>query len=271
MNLITNNKIVQSLWIGDNLSKLEQLSIQSFLSNGHLYHLYVYDEIANIPDGTSVFDANEIIPKNQIFVYKDGWAKGSYSGFADLFRIKLLKLKGGWWVDSDIVCLKFFNFDSDTVIASSFEGTYGELAISCVLKFPSQSHVLDYLLDFIKKTDLNNLKFIEIGPHLLQKSVRDLSLDKYVVNYQVFCPIVWRAVKEKIVFQKYSYDLNNIKNIIKDLLRPIMKKQTMKGRLSSKTHAVHLWNEIWRQSNIDKNQTFHKNCLFEKLKRKYQI
>ena len=41
---------VQSLWIGNALSELEILSINSFLKNSHDFHLYVYDDIKNVPE-----------------------------------------------------------------------------------------------------------------------------------------------------------------------------------------------------------------------------
>lgn len=61
------NKIVQGLWIGDKLSLMEQLSIQSFLKNQHDYHLYVYRDVKNIPIGTTLMDGNEILPEKSIF------------------------------------------------------------------------------------------------------------------------------------------------------------------------------------------------------------
>ena len=42
------NKIVQGLWIGDKLSLMEQLSIQSFLKNQHDYYLYVYNALPSL-------------------------------------------------------------------------------------------------------------------------------------------------------------------------------------------------------------------------------
>jgi hypothetical protein len=109
----TSNKIIQGLWIGGKLSIMEQLSISSFIKNGHEYHLYVYDEVKNIPAVTVIKDGNEILPSSRIFTYQSGWVKGSYAGFADSFRFHLLKNKGGWWVDTDIICLKPFNFASE--------------------------------------------------------------------------------------------------------------------------------------------------------------
>ncbi|HKB65528.1 MAG TPA: hypothetical protein VKC61_06695 [Pyrinomonadaceae bacterium] len=63
------NKTIQGLWIGRELSLMEQLSISSFLQNGHDYHLYVYEEVKNVPAGTVVRNANEILPAARIFQY----------------------------------------------------------------------------------------------------------------------------------------------------------------------------------------------------------
>lgn len=83
------NEIIQGLWIGPELSVMEQLSVSSFLLNGHEYHLYVYDEPKNIPVGTVIKDANEILPSSRIFQYKH---YPTYAGFANFFRYKLLEL-----------------------------------------------------------------------------------------------------------------------------------------------------------------------------------
>ncbi|HET7290318.1 MAG TPA: hypothetical protein VFJ67_07775, partial [Thermodesulfobacteriota bacterium] len=57
----TTLPVIQSMWIGSELSVMEQLSIISFLSNGHSYHLYTYNEVKNVPEGVTLKDANGII------------------------------------------------------------------------------------------------------------------------------------------------------------------------------------------------------------------
>ncbi|MGH6628918.1 MAG: glycosyltransferase [Burkholderiales bacterium] len=100
-------KTVQSLWIGGELSKLEQLCIRSFLANDHEFKLYVYEDVGNVPAGTFLADANEIVGAERIFPEKSG---GSLGAFSDLFRFELLGHKGGVWVDMDLVCLRPLDF-----------------------------------------------------------------------------------------------------------------------------------------------------------------
>ena len=112
---LNDNRVVQGLWIGSPLSIMERLSIKSFLDNGHEYHLYTYDELKDVPAGTVIKDGNEILPASAIFKYKD---RPSYSAFSNFFRYKLLLERGGWWVDTDVICLKPFDFPEEHVFAT---------------------------------------------------------------------------------------------------------------------------------------------------------
>ena len=94
--------IIQCLWIGNRLSALERLSLSSFLHHGHAVHLYVYGDVAKVPDGVVLRDAAAILPANRIFTYQN---RNSYAGFANLFRYKLLCEQGGCWADADMICL----------------------------------------------------------------------------------------------------------------------------------------------------------------------
>src|SRR5260370_37436083 len=106
---------IQSLWIGPRLSAMERLCISSFLRNGHEFHLYVYEEPAGVLSGTVVQDATKIRPTTCIFTY---YEHSSYAGFANFFRYKLLLEKGGWFVATDTICLKPFDFPEGSVFAS---------------------------------------------------------------------------------------------------------------------------------------------------------
>lgn len=102
----TTPATMQSLWIGTRLSLLERLSIKSFLAHGHPYRLYTYDDVENIPDQVEVCDASEIIPRSKIFYVRNN---GTPAIFADWFRWELLSRTSGYWVDTDMVCLRTFD------------------------------------------------------------------------------------------------------------------------------------------------------------------
>ena len=130
--------VIQSLWVGEKISKLERLCMKSFLAHGHPFHLYIYHELGGIPSDVCLMDANEIIPENDIQTYP----LPDHASRSDWFRQKLLSLNGGWWVDMDVVCLKPFDFTNEIVF--SHEGDY---FTNSILKFPA-NHPLTNAMSF---------------------------------------------------------------------------------------------------------------------------
>ncbi len=97
--------VVQSLWVGNKLSRMEYYSIKSFLVLGYKFHLYTYEDVDNVPKGTIIKDANEIMKQKDVFSLKS-----SFLPFSDIWRYKLLHMKGGYWVDVDMIALRRFDF-----------------------------------------------------------------------------------------------------------------------------------------------------------------
>lgn len=232
--------IIQGLWIGPELSVMEQMSVASFVQNGHEYHLYVYDEMKNVPAGAVVKDANEILPSSSIFQYK---GRPSYAGFANFFRYKLVFERGGWWADADTVCLRPFDFAEEYVFSS--EVCDGEEVInSGVFKAPAGSLAMAYAWGVCQTKNPQELVWGETGPRLMGEAVRRYSLEGYKKPHHVFCPVGyldWHKVLEPdagALFDERSY-------------------------------AIHLWNEKWRADGRDKNAEYDPGCLYEQLKRRY--
>jgi Glycosyltransferase sugar-binding region containing DXD motif/Alpha 1,4-glycosyltransferase conserved region len=234
--------VIQGLWVGSELSHLERLSIASFLDNGHEFHLYVYGDVRNVPKGTVVKDGGDILNESLIFQYKE---HKSFSAFANFFRYKLLLEKGGWWVDTDTVCLKPFDIPCEYVFSSEAFGS-GELVNCGVVKAPQGSPAMAHAWDVCCSKTRENLVWGEVGPRLMAESVRQLSLQRFVVASRVFCPIGylhWQSVLDPARVWDFADDV----------------------------YAVHFWNEMWRRNRRDKNQTYHPDCLYEKLKRRYLV
>ncbi|MEH6309090.1 glycosyltransferase [Olivibacter sp. CPCC 100613] len=237
------NKIIQSLWIGDALSNSEILCLKSYLANGHDFHLYVYEDIPNIPPGVILRDANELISKNRIF--KD--SHRTYASFADWFRIKLLFSKGGWWVDMDTICLQYFHFPESYCIASERDYTMEFNTVNNgYMKFPQNDPFLEELLKIMetKIAEAETIIWGELGVYLFRKLLKDNNkLSKYAVEPEVFCPI----------------DFFDISSLICET----------DIKMGSETFAIHLWNEIWRRGCLSKNAVYHPKSIYEKLKERY--
>jgi 4-hydroxybenzoate polyprenyltransferase len=176
-----SNQIINGLWIGEELSRLELLSIQSFLDAGHRFRLWTYGPLRNkLPHGIEICDAGEIIPASKIFRYKYansfGHGKGSVSGFSDVFRYKLLYEHGGWWVDMDVCCLSYFNVESPYF----FRKHHDLPLVGNVMKVPPRSELMKRCFEEASATiDENNTdwhKPIEI----LNRHVFELGLEQYI-------------------------------------------------------------------------------------------
>ena len=232
--------VVQSLWIGDRLSVMEQLCISSFLRNGHAFHLYVYQETAGIPPGTVVLDGNRILPASRIFTYRE---HKTYAGFANFFRYKLLLEKGGWFVDADTVCLKPFNFRSKYVFSS--EGIDGRQLVNlAAIKVPPGSEVMRYAWEACEKMDPSELKWSQCGPTLLRQAVEHCSLQRYIRHWNAFCPVHF-SVWERLLDPSLTWNFTR------------------------ETYAIHLWNELWRRAAMNKDAAYPTICLYEQLKKRY--
>ena len=234
------NDIIQGLWVGNELSVMEQLSVASFLRNGHEYHLYVYEDVKNVPAGTTIKDGNEILPASRIFQYKQ---QASYAGFSNFFRYKLVLERGGWWVDTDTICLRPFDFEAEYVFSSEF--AMGQQFInSGIFKAPVGSDVMRYAWGVCETKDPERIVWGETGPRLMAAAVREFSLERYAQSPEVFCPISyadWHKVLEP------NADLN----------------------LGDRSYAIHLWNERWRAAGQDKNASYPAECLYESWKTRY--
>jgi mannosyltransferase OCH1-like enzyme len=235
------NKTIQGLWVGPELSTMEQLSISSFLLNGHEYHLYVYEDVRNIPAGTVIRDANEILPASRIFQYK---RSPSYAGFSNFFRYKLLLERGGWWADADAICLRPFDFPERHVFATEINHRGVEVVTTCIIKAPPGSAAMAFAWGVCQTKNPSRLVWGETGPRLIAKVVKKFSLGQFKQTYRVFCPVDYED------------------------WRKVLQPQIATLR-DDRSYGIHLWNEMWRAAGQDKNAQYHPNCLYEELKRTF--
>ena len=249
------SNIIQSLWIGTELSNLEKVCLKSFIDNNHEFHLYTYGEIKNVPEGVVVKDGNEILDKSEIFTYKNG----SVSAFSNLFRLTMLYKKGGYWVDSDVICVRPFKFDEEIIIASEPNDKYNQNIItSCFIKMPQNSEVALEGINIQrqhKKLILSGQMQWSSGPRTIKELVQKFNLNKCVKPWQTVCSCQW----------------NQAKSLLDPNYTPNPRVINKMDKIPDEMICIHLWNENWRRAGIDKNQKFHPESLYELLKKKHNI
>ena len=229
------------MWMGPSLSPMEQMCIRSYLKNGHAFHLYVYEPVENVPEGTTVMDANTILPRNEVYVD----VFGGYISLSNQFRYALLYRKGGWWVDMDTVCLKPFDFGADYVFSSETDETNNRILVNTTfVKSLAGSRFLGDCLDFIRARGSRNIHWGELGVNLISRMIFRNRLEQYIMPPASFCPISYQRL-ELLMGSPPDYSLTD------------------------RSYALHWWNEVWRRRSLDKHGRFPQDCLYEKMKNRY--
>ncbi|HYC28936.1 MAG TPA: capsular polysaccharide synthesis protein [Chitinophagaceae bacterium] len=172
--------VVHSLWIGNALSPLEQLTIASFIHHGHAFQLWTYEEVRDVPRGAVIKDASEIIPKTRVFHYSKagqfGLGKNSYAGFSDLFRYRLLHLHGGCWVDMDITCLQSL----DIAAPYLFRHHHKLPAVGNVLHAPANDKLMAWCYNQLEnRLDANNTDWL-LPVRILNEGIKKYELTRYI-------------------------------------------------------------------------------------------
>jgi hypothetical protein len=234
---------VNSLWLGERLTKLEILCASSFLKNGIGYNLYVYDPPLDVPKGVVLKDAAEILPRTKVFRYQAGTFNiGSVAGFSNLFRYTLIDRLGGWWVDTDHCCLEPFPCDSDEIYFRKPTRDGGFAIASGFFKAPAGSPVLRYCLDVFSRKDVTRLVHGETGPRLLTEAVLKCHKEEHAVGHEKFYPVA-------------SWDYERL-----------LEDETL---LLEGCFTVHFYNSLITASGRDKDAAFPAGAPFERLKKRY--
>ena len=234
--------VVNGLWIQGKLSSLELLTIQSFLDNNFSFQLWTYaPETINVPNGTVVRNANEIIAFSKVFTYNNinihGHGKGSYAGFSDIFRYKLLYQNGGIWTDMDITCLLPFEINEDYF----FRFHHKTAAVGNFMKCPKGSALMKWCFEEAsQKIDADNSNWM---------------LPIYILNEGI----------EKFELTTYIKKISN-----NDSFPEVAKLLSSKENIPDNWKIIHWMNEEFRRLDISKEMCLPNTPLHE-LYKKYNI
>ncbi len=229
-----------TLWVSDDhtLPEIQHLSILSMMLTGHNVTLYTYEDLENVPEGVEIKDANRIIDESDIFTYKEGFNKGSYSGFANVFRYKCLYLTPKSWFDCDILAIKNINdiYPLGNIISSQYSPDKTIYPNNGFLRLPQGDKFLKALINAVSSMDLENVKHGETGPMLL-KSMIDTKYQeyyKYLVDPNFISPINY-----------FDYE---------DYLKPT--KQLVPTLNLQEIWGFHIWNAMFRENGHQNEETY---------------
>ncbi|WP_285056626.1 capsular polysaccharide synthesis protein [Pedobacter ginsengisoli] len=235
-----NNLVVKSLWIDNRIGPLQELCMKSYPAMGHIFHLYTYQKIHNLPPHIVVKDANDIVHKDLIF--KD--TRNSYATFSDLFRIVLLHKAGGWWVDCDTVCLKKLDFKESFVFATERDGSGRPIVCNAVIKMPKESafgkKLLDLILATLRSKNAADICWTEIGAMHMDTVIRRMKLHSFMQPPEAFCPV----------------DFQNFEQFLTVDSADIVKH----------SYIVHLWQKMWEANGTDPKMQGDNGSFIENIR-----
>lgn len=166
---------------GPALTPLEWVCARSFIEKGHRLVLFCYQNV-DVPAGVSLADASEFLPQDQLFFYRN-----SPSAFSDIFRYALLYKLGGWWVDTDILCLSELIPDCDYAWAPEEPGALN----GAVLRFPRRDPKLEELRQEATRRAPTMQEWGAAGPHLLTELLPETPPAGHFGSQQSIYPLHW--------------------------------------------------------------------------------
>lgn len=248
-------------WHGAPLSRIERLSLASFLHHGHPVRLYVYEQPADVPAGVEVFDAGQVLPASSLYRHH---RSGSVAPFADWFRYQLLFMHGGIWADADMICVRPLDYTDPVIMGwenaeqlnnallglPAGDPLAQTLAASC--EQPNRFRAWDTWPMRLRKLKRRLLYpgrreragWSENGPRGLTLAAGHLDYLQHARPHTHFYPV--RCEDWQCMFMAST-----------DAHWPPWPDET---------RAVHLWNEMLRRSpGFDKNARFAAQSPFERL------
>jgi len=155
----------------------------------------------------------------------------------------LLFEKGGWWADTDVVCLRPWSLAQDFVFATERNEDGSVLTATNVLRAAPKAPFLASCIAASEQVDKATLAWSEIGPYLVDRIVKERGLQSFAVTYEVFNPVDWFDVR--------------------CFLEPARSDWPVR------TLGVHLWNEMWRHLGLDPERDARRDSLYASLRGTY--
>mgnify|MGYP001160617609 FL=1 len=202
---------IAALWIGGDLSFLEQLCLKSFLDAGHHVALYTYEAVTNAPEGVEMAPAAAVLPR-------DGFLRhgrtGSPALHSDLFRYHLLARHDRTiWADTDAYCLRpfatatghFYGWESDRLINGGVLGLPQDSpALARLIEFTSDEYAIPPWLSAPRRQELaeardaghpvhaGDMAWGVWGPHALTHFLHLTGEDRHALPPVGLYPISYR-------------------------------------------------------------------------------
>lgn len=223
-------------WHGPQLSLYEWACLSSFVRDGFEVRLYTFDAALEVPPSVIREDAGAFGRESEVGRFTHHGQKGSIAAFTDIFRLRLMAAKPGWWFDTDVFCLADADVFSALQNRSSglLLGREDEAKVNNAVMYFSDGEVAAALLERAENiaSEKNDVLFWgELGPALVTSFMQEHPERVTEVGAEVFYPVHYLETA--------------------DMYLPSMTSRC--ETVSRNSACVHLWNEFLRRWNVPKN------------------
>lgn len=236
--------VAHMFWAKGSISALEHSCMKSFVEKNYKLFVWSYDADLDIPPGAKLRDANIVVDESKLFLNR----QGSYAGFSDFFRYKVLNRFGGLYADTDVIAIrpaeelpkKHFLVTEHCRQQNTFKSYInGNVIYNPV---PVKGNVIDLALAYSRRFPKGDIEWSEIGPALLSAIVSIYPRHNFVIQPPAFAnPIPWWECPQKLL-------------------------QDDSDALDENCFFFHCYNETWRRAGIDKNEAVRqKGTLLSRL------
>ncbi len=250
------NPVIQ-FWHGRPLSRIERLSLASFVAQGHDVRLYSYVPLGRVPSGVQRCDAREILPAERLTYDRKN---RSWAPFADVFRYEALRRLGGLWSDSDMIALRPIERTKPLLLVEErpkylANGLLGIPAghalarrLSAAAQNPRRPHPhdswrtrVDKVKRIVRRDPAQPLGWTTLGPTLLSAVAEHMGLMDTAEPPDRYYPYLWHDPLDQPFVSPSAAFLAKVEQAT----------------------TVHLWNYMLDRAGMPHDGPFAEDSLFE--------
>lgn len=237
-------------WHGT-LTNYELVCIKSFVEFGFDVNVWSYQDLI-LPSGAKLMNAREILSIDHLTAYTQNKQPQNLAAFSDVFRFTMLDNVGGWWFDTDCLCLRsvddFVKLTNNRRVVAGLEDSQ---YVACgAIYFDDKTVSKLFLNELHKRCKESNNRFKGwgwIGPKMFTEVIKNNGLFDQMCSPNTFYPISWREYKE-------MFDPS---------LADVVSNKCNEG------YTCHLWNELFKRDGINKNIPPLENSWIHQIFKKY--
>lgn len=220
-------KTIATFWTGPRLRDFEHLCVRSWVAMGHPVKFFCYEDVANVPPGVEICDANRVLEQRVIYEDAPELARKPFTQ-ANLFRLAMLMKGEGVWCDVDYAMIRPLPEFTEILLGAEQNGKL----CNAILWLPPEHEMMPTVLKhFLGRTlppwtyakprwkkfwktllgaefTLHDFPKSQWGRHALEYYVRKGRLEDQVKNYKAFY--------YPVIYDDYLYKPNPYDHIVND-------------------------------------------------------